>query len=141
MGRPATKSTGQICGRDGFDRTFLNTQIGPSTVRRRPYPKARDSAFGALLSRGRRYTYAWIVAEPDHKAIEERIRELKVTLERYATGGEPATPAAVADLSRAVHEMGDHVMDLHRRLEAIEKTLPEWTTQGWTPPPGSTPAR
>jgi hypothetical protein len=43
----------------------------------------------------------------------------------------------VADLAKAIHELGDHLVTLHQRIERIENSNPEWTTRGWTPPPGS----
>lgn len=77
------------------------------------------------------------MTETHRQEIENRIRELKETLEKYTTGKEHPMPAAVADLTKAIHEIGDHLIDLHRRIEKIEETHPDWTTRGWTPPPGS----
>ena len=68
--------------------------------------------------------------------LEERIRELTASLDKYVTETADVTPAAAADLTKAVHELAEHILDLHRRMEKIEATLPDWTTKGWTPPPG-----
>jgi hypothetical protein len=75
----------------------------------------------------------------DHPSPEARARELKSTLDKYLTGEAEMTRDVAADLTRAVHEIADHLVDLHRRLEKIEESVPEWTTRGWMPPPGSDP--
>lgn len=73
----------------------------------------------------------------DRQGIENKIHELKGAIDKYITGKQQPTPTVVADLMKAIHEMGDHLVELHRRVEAIEEMLPEWTTRGWSPPPGS----
>jgi len=72
----------------------------------------------------------------DHPNVEERVSELKASIGKYLTGAEEPTAESLAEVTRAVHELADHVADLHERFERIEKSLPEWTTQGWMPPPG-----
>lgn len=73
----------------------------------------------------------------DRRNLEGRIRQLKSSLDKYITGEAELTTAVAADLTKVVHEIADHLVDLHRRFEKIEETLPEWTTRGWMPPPGS----
>ncbi|GEM_PF-2280001 len=73
----------------------------------------------------------------DRRNLEERIRELKASLDKHVTSEAELTTAVAADLTKAVHELADHLVYLHRRFEKMEGTLPEWTTRGWTPPPGS----
>lgn len=73
----------------------------------------------------------------DPQGIENRIHDLKGALDKYISGTEHPTPAVVADLTKAIHEVGDHLVELHRRIGKLEETLPEWSTRGWTPPPGS----
>jgi len=69
--------------------------------------------------------------------VERQIGELKASVEKYSKSvGEP-TAEALADLARAVHALGDHFVSLHRRIERIEDSNPEWSTRGWLPPPGS----
>jgi hypothetical protein len=72
----------------------------------------------------------------DRPNVEERVSELKASIGKYLTGAEEPTAESLAEVTRAVHELADHVVDLHKRFESIEKSLPEWTTQGWIPPPG-----
>lgn len=79
----------------------------------------------------------WMGRTSDRPSLEERIGETKALLAKYMTGEAGVTPAVVAELAKAVHEIGDHLVELHRRFEKIEQTLPEWTTRGWMPPPGS----
>jgi uncharacterized coiled-coil protein SlyX len=73
----------------------------------------------------------------DRRNLEDRICELKASLDKYITSEAELTTAVAADLTKAVHEIADHLVDLHRRFDKMEETLPEWTTRGWTPPPGS----
>ena len=73
----------------------------------------------------------------DRPNPEDRISELKASIDRYVSGAEEPAGEAVAELARAVHELADHVVDLHRRFERVEESLPEWTTQGWIPSPGN----
>ena len=73
----------------------------------------------------------------DRPSLEDRIRQMKRSLDKYITGEAELTSAVAADLTKAVHEIADHLVDLHHRFEKVEETLPEWTTRGWMPPPGS----
>lgn len=66
---------------------------------------------------------------------ENRISDLKLSIGKYLSGAEEPTGEALADMTRAVHQLADHVADLDKRFEGVEATLPEWTTEGWTPPP------
>jgi uncharacterized coiled-coil DUF342 family protein len=73
----------------------------------------------------------------EERGIEREIGELKASIERYSKAAAQPTSEAVADLAKAIHELGDHLVTLHQRIERIENSNPEWTTRGWTPPPGS----
>jgi hypothetical protein len=68
---------------------------------------------------------------------QERISELKASIGKYLSGAEEPTGEALAEVTRALHELADHVMELDRRFERVEASLPEWTTEGWIPSPGS----
>ncbi len=70
----------------------------------------------------------------DHPNAEERIGELKSSIGKYLTGVEEPTGEALADVTKAVHELADHVVDLHKRFDRVEESLPEWSTRGWMPP-------
>jgi hypothetical protein len=70
----------------------------------------------------------------DRPNPENRIRELKTSIDKYLSGAEEPTGEALADMTRAVHELADHVVELDRRFERAKATLPEWTTEGWTSP-------
>jgi hypothetical protein len=69
--------------------------------------------------------------------IEEAVAKLKARTARYAGAGDQPSPEAVAELAKAIHDIGDHLVDLHRRIRRIEESQEEWTTRGWLPPPGS----
>jgi uncharacterized coiled-coil protein SlyX len=86
-----------------------------------------------LLSVGSR----WMTQTGGRLNLEDRIRELKASLDKYITGEAELSSAVATDLTKAVHELADHLVELHRRVEKMEETVPEWTTRGWTPPPGS----
>jgi hypothetical protein len=73
----------------------------------------------------------------DHPNPEERISELKASLDKYLSGAEEPTAEALAEVTRAVHDLADHVVDLQRRFERVEGSLPEWTIEGWEAAPGS----
>jgi len=73
----------------------------------------------------------------DRPNTEIRISELKASIDKYLTGAEEPTAEALAALTKAVHELAEHVVELHRRFERVEESLPEWTTGGWMPPPGT----
>ena len=73
----------------------------------------------------------------DEGNIEEAVAKLKATTARYAGGGAQSSPEALSDLTKAIHDIGDHLVDLHRRIRRIEESQDEWTTRGWLPPPGS----
>ncbi len=70
-------------------------------------------------------------------AIENQLESLKASIEKYATGNAEPTPAVVADLTKAVRDLSDHVESLLHRVQRIEDSHEEWTTHGWEPPPGS----
>ena len=70
-------------------------------------------------------------------AIEGELEKLKESIEKYTTGKSELTPTALADVTKAVHDLSDHVATLARHIQAIEDTHPEWTTHGWESPPGS----
>ena len=74
---------------------------------------------------------------PHQQDPETRIRELQASIHRYLGGAETATGDALAEVTRALHELADHVVDLHKRFERVEQSIPEWTTHGWMPPPGT----
>ncbi len=78
------------------------------------------------------------MAQPGEKrSVEHEIEDLKASIGKYLTG-EAQLPSEVAsDLTKAIHDLSDHVVNLHRRIEKIEDTHDEWTTRGWMPPPGS----
>jgi hypothetical protein len=78
---------------------------------------------------------AWQTGE--EQGIERRVKDLKASIERYAKEGAPPSSEVMADLSKVIHELCDHVVTLDRRLEQIENTQEEWTTKGWVAPPGS----
>jgi hypothetical protein len=73
----------------------------------------------------------------DRPNPEGRIRELKASIDKYLSGAEEPTGQALAEVTRALHELADHFVELDKRFERVEASLPEWTTQGWMPPPGS----
>lgn len=73
----------------------------------------------------------------DQQNIEEAVADLKASTARYASGGATPSTEALADLTRAIHDVSDHLVDLHRRIKKIEDSHDEWTTRGWLPPPGS----
>lgn len=71
--------------------------------------------------------------------IEQRLQGLKETLSRYKKGHPIPTPEVVTDLARAIHELGDHLSELNRRLEKLEQDKEQWTTKGWIDPGSSEP--
>jgi len=71
------------------------------------------------------------------KDLEHQIHELKAWIDKHARTAAAPTAEVVADLTQAIHEIGDHLVNLHRRIERIEDSNPQWTTRGWIPPPGS----
>ncbi|HMK98691.1 MAG TPA: hypothetical protein VK428_00730 [Acidimicrobiales bacterium] len=79
-------------------------------------------------------TYDAAMSEP---RVEQELRHLKEKLATYTKGQTNPTPEVLADLARGVHELGDHMIALHRRLEKLEANTPQWTTRGWEPPPGA----
>lgn len=70
-------------------------------------------------------------------AIEGQLERIKASIDKYATGHSELTATALADLTKALHDLSDHVATLARHVQAIEDSHEEWTTHGWTPPPGS----
>jgi len=78
------------------------------------------------------------MTEPRSTAkIEQELSHLKEKLETYSQGHTNPTPEVLADLARGVHELGDHMIALHRRLETLESNAPQWTTRGWEQPAGA----
>jgi hypothetical protein len=73
----------------------------------------------------------------DQQRFERDIEDLKASVDKYLTGTTQLTDDAARDLARAIHDMGDHLVDLHRRVEASRDSHDEWTTHGWEPPPGT----
>lgn len=73
----------------------------------------------------------------DQRNIEEAVGALKASTGKYASGQAQPSPEVVADLTKAIHDLSDHLVDLHRRIKKIEESHDEWTTRGWLPPPGS----
>ena len=74
--------------------------------------------------------------DPGKRTAEQELRDLASTLDKYASGEVQLTEDVVTDLSKALHGIGDHLVDLHRRVDKLEESTPEWTTRGWIPPPG-----
>ena len=72
----------------------------------------------------------------DQPKAEDRISELKASIGKYLNGAEEPTAEALADVTRAVNELADHVVDLHKRFEKVEASAPQWTIEGWQPPSG-----
>lgn len=70
---------------------------------------------------------------------ERHLQEIKQSLSKYIAQGEAPSAEAFAEMAKAVHDLADHVVDLHRRFEKVEESIPEWTTHGWDPPAGSDP--
>ena len=77
-----------------------------------------------------------VATSDDHQRLERRIRELRTSLAKYETGAQELDPEAMADLTKAVHVIGDHLMELSERIDRIEDNREEWTTRGWNPSPG-----
>jgi len=77
-----------------------------------------------------------VQAMSDESNIEKAVAKLKATTARHAREKQ-LSPEALADLTNAIHDIGDHLVDLHRRIKRIEESQEEWTTRGWLPPPGS----
>jgi len=73
----------------------------------------------------------------EERGIERRLRDLQVSMERYAKEGSQPTSEVMTEISKVIHELCDHVVTLDRRLEQIESTQEEWTTKGWIAPPGT----
>jgi hypothetical protein len=73
----------------------------------------------------------------DEHAFEVEIRDLKASVEKYLTGTTRVSDDAARDLARAIHDIGDHLVDLHRRMDTDRDSHDEWTTHGWEPPPGT----
>ncbi|MGO8876262.1 MAG: hypothetical protein ACLQNG_10935 [Acidimicrobiales bacterium] len=73
---------------------------------------------------------------PERRSVEQELRDLIRSLEKYAAGGAELSAQALTDLGKAIHDVGEHLVNLHRRIERLEADTPEWTTRGWAPPPG-----
>ena len=73
----------------------------------------------------------------DRGSTEQEIADVKASIEKYRTEGAQITSEVTADLTKAIQDLGDHLVNVHRRVEKIEDTHDEWTTGGWVPPPGS----
>ncbi|MGA2521525.1 MAG: hypothetical protein ABSG81_11995 [Acidimicrobiales bacterium] len=74
--------------------------------------------------------------EPKNRTVEQELRDLANTLGKYTSAEVALSGAVVTDLDRALHGFGDHLANLHRRIEKLEEQTPEWTTKGWGAPPG-----
>jgi ubiquinone biosynthesis protein UbiJ len=70
------------------------------------------------------------------RGVEHEIEQLKASIARYRTEETHLSSEVVADLTKAIHDLSDQLVNLHRRMETIEDTRDEWTTRGWEPPPG-----
>ena len=77
-----------------------------------------------------------VAPSDDHRRLERRIKELRTSLAKYEAGALELDPEAMADLTKAVHEIGDHLMELSERIDRIDDNREEWTTRGWDPAPG-----
>ena len=73
----------------------------------------------------------------NRSGLDHDVEELKASIDKYLHGTADVGSDAAADLTKAIHELSDHVVRLHRRVESIEASQEEWTTHGWMPPPGS----
>jgi len=73
---------------------------------------------------------------PEKRSVEQELRELMRSLDKYVSGNAVLSSEVVTDLGKAIHDIGDHVVDLHQRIQRLEEDKPEWTTRGWEPPPG-----
>ncbi len=56
------------------------------------------------------------------------------SLDKYVSGNAELGSEVVTDLGRAIHGIGDHVVDLHQRIAKLEEDKPEWTTRGMGSP-------
>jgi hypothetical protein len=73
----------------------------------------------------------------DEFGLEADMNKLKVAVDKYLSEAPEAYSEVAADLTRAIHQLSDSIVNLHRRMEKIENDHEEWTTRGWLPPPGS----
>lgn len=73
----------------------------------------------------------------DRRSVEQEIEALKLSIEKHLAGQSHLSSEVAADLTKAIQDLSDHLMSLHRRIEKIEEAQDEWTTRGWMPPPGS----
>lgn len=77
------------------------------------------------------------MAQPGGKrSVDDDMQDLKASVDKYLVGGAELPAEAVTDLTKAIQDLSDHVVNLHHRIENIEDTHDEWTTGGWVPPPG-----
>jgi hypothetical protein len=74
--------------------------------------------------------------EPRKRNVEQELRDLANTLDKYASAEVQISGEVVTELDKALRGIGDHLVDLHRRVEKLEEQTPEWTTKGWGLPPG-----
>ena len=91
---------------------------------------------GRAVSSPQRSKLLHVAPSDDHRRLERRIKELRTSLAKYETGALQLDPEAMADLTKAVHDIGDHLMELSERIDRIEDNREEWTTRGWSPAPG-----
>jgi hypothetical protein len=77
--------------------------------------------------------------DEDQRSLEQQIEELKESLAKYEEKAAEIDSETLADLARAVHDIGDHLLDVSRRVRRVEDSQEEWTVRGWVPPPGSDP--
>lgn len=73
---------------------------------------------------------------PETRTVEQEIRDLVRSLDKHISSDVQLSSEVVADLGKAIHGIGDHLVDFHRRIEKLEEDKPEWTTRGWELPPG-----
>jgi hypothetical protein len=76
--------------------------------------------------------------QPDERrSIGAELSDLRHSLQKYVDAGATSSAGFVADLTKAVHAIGDHLAALQRRVDRLEQGEDEWTTRGWEPPPGA----
>jgi hypothetical protein len=73
----------------------------------------------------------------EQHSVEHDINDLRQSLGKQTGQGMRPSAEFVTEVTRAIQTIGEHLVALHRRLERLEDTQPEWTTRGWEPPPGA----
>jgi len=103
-----------------------------------PSPSEGDGRASLTDSVSRATPYDSAMTErPSTPSIAQELRRLQEKLETYTKGHTNPTGEVLADLAKGIHELGDHMIALHERLESLEANTPQWTTRGWEPPPGA----